>query len=193
MNLYIDFDNVIVNSSEIVMQLLNEKYKTNKKYSKLKKYDFSDLYPNISYWDIEKSFEDDEFFKRIKKYSFFDYVISVLDPEKDNLYIVTIGTEDNLVKKLKWSDTNIDYDFSFRGILNNGHNDKSSVDMSDGIMIDDNIECLRSCNAKIKILFDKEEKWEWSKADINDDVYIVHNWEEIYSIINFFKREGDIF
>ena len=68
MNLYVDFDNTIVNSSEVIVKMLNEQFGENKDYRKLRKYDFKDLFPNCSYWDIEKYFESDKMFEQLELY-----------------------------------------------------------------------------------------------------------------------------
>ena len=59
--------------------------------------------------------------------------------------------------------------------------------MSGGIMIDDNAEFLKETNAKYKILykcnrkFDEEQKW---------DGYVVHNWKELDALLkNIITKE----
>ena len=192
MKLFIDFDNTIANSSEVIVDMLNEHFDKNENFEKLRKYDFSDLFPECSYWDIEKFFNSDEMFERLK---IFPNMIETVDAFKDffdEISIVTIGTKDNLENKKRFLKEN-NLELTFYGIENNGRSDKSSVDMHNGVFIDDHIGCLHSSNAKIKILMKNVENGEWNKVEPNDDIYIVNNWYEVYSIFDFIKKNKELY
>lgn len=192
MKLFIDFDNTIANSSEVIVDMLNEHFGKNENFKKLRKYDFSDLFPECSYWDIEKFFNSDEMFERLK---IFPNMIETVDAFKDffdEISIVTIGTKDNLENKKRFLKEN-NLELTFYGIENNGRSDKSSVDMHNGVFIDDHIGCLHSSNAKIKILMKNVENGEWNKVEPNDDIYVVNNWYEVYSIFDFIKKNKELY
>lgn len=192
MKLFIDFDNTIANSSEVIVDMLNEHFDKNENFEKLRKYDFSDLFPECSYWDIEKFFNSDEMFERLK---IFPNMIETVDAFKDffdEISIVTIGTKDNLENKKRFLKEN-NLELTFYGIENNGRSDKSSVDMHNGVFINDHIGCLHSSNAKIKILMKNVENGEWNKVEPNDDIYVVNNWYEVYSIFDFIKKNKELY
>ncbi len=192
MKLFIDFDNTIANSSEVIVDMLNEHFGKNENFEKLRKYDFSDLFPECSYWDIEKFFNSDEMFERLK---IFPNMIETVDAFKDffdEISIVTIGTKDNLENKKRFLKEN-NLELTFYEIENNGRSDKSSVDMHNGVFIDDHIGCLHSSNAKIKILMKNVENGEWNKVEPNDDIYVVNNWYEVYSIFDFIKKNKELY
>lgn len=192
MKLFIDFDNTIANSSEVIVDMLNEHFDKNENFEKLRKYDFSDLFPECSYWDIEKFFNSDEMFERLK---IFPNMIETVDAFKDffdEISIVTIGTKDNLENKKRFLKEN-NLELTFYGIENNGRSDKSSVDMHNGVFIDDHIGCLHGSNAKIKILMKNVENGEWNKVEPNDDIYVVNNWYEVYSIFDFIKKNKELY
>lgn len=192
MKLFIDFDNTIANSSEVIVDMLNEHFDKNENFEKLRKYDFSDLFPECSYWNIEKFFNSDEMFERLK---IFPNMIETVDAFKDffdEISIVTIGTKDNLENKKRFLKEN-NLELTFYGIENNGRSDKSSVDMHNGVFIDDHIGCLHSSNAKIKILMKNVENGEWNKVEPNDDIYVVNNWYEVYSIFDFIKKNKELY
>lgn len=192
MKLFIDFDNTIANSSEVIVDMLNEHFGKNENFEKLRKYDFSDLFPECSYWDIEKFFNSDKMFERLK---IFPNMIETVDAFKDffdEISIVTIGTKDNLENKKRFLKEN-NLELTFYGIENNGRSDKSSVDMHNGVFIDDHIGCLHSSNAKIKILMKNVENGEWNKVEPNDDIYVVNNWYEVYSIFDFIKKNKELY
>lgn len=192
MKLFIDFDNTIANSSEVIVDMLNEHFGKNENFEKLRKYDFSNLFPECSYWDIEKFFNSDEMFERLK---ILPNMIETVDAFKDffdEISIVTIGTKDNLENKKRFLKEN-NLELTFYGIENNGRSDKSSVDMHNGVFIDDHIGCLHSSNAKIKILMKNVENGEWNKVEPNDDIYVVNNWYEVYSIFDFIKKNKELY
>ena len=190
MKLFIDY--TIANSSEVIVDMLNEHFDKNENFEKLRKYDFSDLFPECSYWDIEKFFNSDEMFEKLK---IFPNMIETVDAFKDffdEISIVTIGTKDNLENKKRFLKEN-NLELTFYGIENNGRSDKSSVDMHNGVFIDDHIGCLHSSNAKIKILMKNVENGEWNKVEPNDDIYVVNNWYEVYSIFDFIKKNKELY
>lgn len=192
MKLFIDFDNTIANSSEVIVDMLNEHFGKHENFEKLRKYDFSDLFPECSYWDIEKFFNSDEMFERLK---IFPNMIETVDAFRDffdEISIVTIGTKYNLENKKRFLKEN-NLELTFYGIENNGRSDKSSVDMRNGVFIDDHIGCLHSSNAKIKILMKNVENGEWNKVEPNDDIYVVNNWYEVYSIFDFIKKNKELY
>lgn len=192
MKLFIDFDNTIANSSEVIVDMLNEHFGKNENFEKLRKYDFSDLFPECSYWDIEKFFNSDEMFERLKIFPNMTETVDTFKDFFDEISIVTIGTKDNLENKKRFLKEN-NLELTFYGIENNGRSDKSSVDMHNGVFIDDHIGCLHSSNAKIKILMKNVENGEWNKVEPNDDIYVVNNWYEVYSIFDFIKKNKELY
>ena len=66
-------------------------------------------------------------------------------------------------------------------------------DRHNGVFIDDHIGCLHSSNAKIKILMKNVENGEWNKVEPNDDIYVVNNWYEVYSIFDFIKKNKELY
>ena len=193
MNLYIDFDNTIVNSSEVIVKMLNEKFGENKDWKKLRRYDFKDLFPSCSYWEIEKSFESDKMFEEIELFPEVYETLNSFKDKFDRMSVVTIGTDINLEKKRRFVKDRFSFDIELIGIKNDGRSNKGSVDMRNGVFIDDHIDCLHSSNAKVKILIKTSENSEWSKIEPNDDIYIVSNWYEIYSILDFITKNKEMY
>lgn len=189
LKLYLDFDNTIANTMKSMVCFLNDKFNTKQDYIKLTRYNFTNLFPKIRHKDLMEYFESQEIFNNLEYMpGFLDCIDTVLDY---CVTIVTSGTTKNLELKTKW----LHKDFSFPIIQIDTDKkkctDKSEVDMSDGIFIDDNIECLRSSNAKIKILIKNDMETDWNKTN-NDEVYIVNTWKEIKDILDFYLKVGMI-
>lgn len=193
MNLYIDFDNTIVNSSEVIVKMLNEKFGGNKDWKKLRRYDFKDLFSSCSYWEIERCFESDKMFEEVELLPEVYETLNSFKDKFDKMSVVTIGTDINLEKKRRFVKDRFPFDIELIGIKNDGRSNKGSVDMRDGVFIDDHIDCLHSSNAKVKILIKTSENSEWSKIEPNDDIYVVSNWYEIYSILDFITKNKEIY
>ena len=64
--------------------------------------------------------------------------------------------------------------------------------MSGGIFIDDNIDCLRSSNASIKILIKNGVDTKWNNVEPGDDVYIADDWGDIIRIVGFFINNKEM-
>ena len=89
-----------------------------------------------------------------------DNAKDVLSRLKENyeIIIVSIGIQPNLFGKEIWIKDNLPY-AKFIGINMEKYKDKLSVDMSDGILIDDEQRYLDNSNANIKICFGDVYEW----------------------------------
>lgn len=191
MKLYLDFDNTIVNTGETIVAMLNRQYGTNQKWSNIKRYDFKDLFPNLDKKELCEIFEGSRLYHNV---SFLPGARDVLKSVRTSfeIKIVTIGGEENKYYKSRWLALNLPVKYSLTVLNNEVDNfDKSSVDMSDGIFIDDSSECLRSSNAKVKILLTNGLETEWNRRE-NDNFYVVQDWYEIGDILKFYVEKGEI-
>ena len=190
LKLFLDFDETIVKTTKQFVELANKKFNTDKNWKNLKCWCFQDLYPNIRNQDIDEIFDSKELYNNIESH---ENCISTLNKIKDyvDINIATIGSDTNLFNKKEWLKNNFtDIDYNFLDVkVNfdrniNKHN-KSTIDMSGGIFIDDRIDNLRSSNATIKILYKSYNDYNWQKCEANEDIFIVNTWDEIYEILYF--------
>ena len=110
--------------------------------------------------------------------------------------VITKGTQLNIEKKKKYLDSVFGNNYKYYGMVlvkdefdNAVRNyDKTSVDMSGGIQIDDRADCLRDTNASVKILIQNGDRY-WNNptlcANAPNNLYIVHNWNEVVEILLF--------
>lgn len=191
---YLDFDNTLVDSNSAMVYLLNQEFGTKKEYKDLKKYDFKDLFPELTDEHCEELFGDWRLFSLLE---FFDNCFETLDyfKKRCNYSLVTYGNKYNLSAKKIWCERYLPFlkELHLLEYVPGDMNyDKSMIDMSDGIFIDDHIEYLRSSNAKVKILFRNNHDGDWNEINNLDDVYVVNSWKEIYHIIKFYVDNGGI-
>lgn len=189
-DLFLDFDDTICLTSKQFVKLANKKYKKEEDWNNINRWDFKDLYPEITNNDIDNIFSSEDFFVDLE---LCENCLDTINSIKNlvNIHIATIGTDKNLKNKIKWIKENLNIDFNFNGILDTGINDKSSIDMSGAIFIDDRTDNLRSSNANIKILYKNYHNYSWQQIEPNDNIYVVDSWEQIYSILDFISKNPE--
>lgn len=182
MNIYIDFDDTITNSIENVVRIVNKRYNYNARPEDIGMWDFSDVYPDIPLEDIISIFGEKEFFDtlRLKK----DVLTTLMRYSRyNNLYIVTKADSVAMAEKhnyIKEHITNIGIDLEC--IFIPLHKSKGIVDMSGGIIIDDNIKFLEETNAKYKILYKNTRKFDIIQEKEWNGV-IVSSWKELDTVL----------
>ena len=189
-DLFLDFDDTICLTSKQFVKLANKKYKKEEDWNNINRWDFKDLYPEITNNDIDNIFSSEDFFVDLE---LCENCLEVINSIKNivNIHIATIGTDKNLKNKMRWIKENLNTDFDFNGILDTGINDKSSIDMSGAIFIDDRTDNLRNSNANIKILYKNYHDYSWQQIEPNDNIYVVDSWEQIYSILDFISKNPE--
>lgn len=189
-DLFLDFDDTICLTSKQFVKLANKKYKKEEDWNNINRWDFKDLYPEITNNDINNIFSSEDFFVDLE---LCENCLDAINSIKNlvNIHIATIGTDKNLKNKMKWIKENLNIDFNFNGILDTGINDKSSIDMSGAIFVDDRADNLRSSNANIKILYKNYHNYSWQQIEPNDNIYVVDSWEQICSILDFISKNPE--
>ena len=189
-DLFIDFDDTIVNSTETIIKILNERNKTSKTMADLRGWNFEGI-AQCSRQEVLDFFSSQVFFDRLTFQPGFSEFLKNY-AHKFNLNVVSFGTKENLEKKREWLQKNLPKGTNYH-LLTFGSSecfDKSSIDMSKGIQIDDRIDCLKT-NAPIKILL-KEYELPWNQTDTTEDnLYITNSWKEINNILTFFCKNKE--
>ncbi len=175
--LFIDFDGTIANSNKAVCDLYNEEYSSKEDfvradYTKIKTWGFLDQCTLLKENEIIKYFSMKKLFNILELNDDVLEVLNVLKEDFD-IYIVTIGTQKNINLKTTYIEK---YLKGFKTIyIYNGDNcemNKSTINMNDGILIDDHISNLDSSSASMKFVFGLE-------TDYNKSDYIrMENWTE---------------
>lgn len=181
MKIFIDFDDTIAMSVENVLRIVNKRYNKNVSVEDIGKWDFSDVYPDIPLKDIVKVFGEEEFFKTLK---LKQNVLPVLRKytKYNDVIIVSKTDMTAMQRKNAWINEHIkSFGISLRFIGIMLKSSKGVLDMSGGIMIDDNATFLNETNAKYKILYKNNRKFdelqEW-------DGYTVSSWKELNTLLH---------
>lgn len=188
--LFVDADDTILQSSETIIDILNDKFNISprKTIENLRDWSYRSICDTASGEMIAKIFESDEFFERVKVNPDFN---KFYDRFKDRveIYIVTKGSYNNLSKKELFFKKEFP-DFHFIGCphyFEETNYSKKDVDMKGGIQIDDRVDAL-STNASCKILLknNREVKWNKYEGDLEGNVYIANVWKDIETYVDFF-------
>lgn len=185
--IYVDLDGVVFNTIETIVKMYNNDFRNYRKYTPVD-------WTNVNTWDFKEcacmSKRDmNNYFKSAR---FFDelelmpFAIDTLDKLSEDYHIkfVSLGSRPNLRGKdqfIKQTGS------QFSSILLNEkiYHDKSTVNMSNGIMIDDRADNLFTSNAIVKICFGEtypwNEDWEGLRA---------RNWYDVEYMIRKMEKRG---
>ena len=192
--LFLDLDNTIVDTIAAVVSLYNEDYVNHDGFvainpENVTSWEFTEC--NLAtYEEIDRYFGDKRFFQRVKLYPSAGQVLRSLSHRYD-ITIVSHGYASNLRLKEEWIKDNLFkeiFDSScnaeFIGVDWETHNDKSHVDMSNSIFVDDSIRNLETSSAKYKILYG--EYMDWNNTNI--EFIRCKNWLDLNNQICLIER-----
>lgn len=166
--LFLDFDGTIADSITAFCRLYSYLYADKIGFvlpetSKVNRWNFSDQCKLLKDSDVEKLFSNELFF------NFLEFMPNAKETilklaEKYDIYIVSIGTMQNIRWKANWLDINLPEVKNVILISNNNcEMNKSIVNMSSGILLDDNYDNLKTCNAIKRYTFGIIKSWNiWS-------------------------------
>lgn len=185
----IDFDNTAYNTTKAIAKLYHDDYCY---YSDYKRINWEDIhtwgFDELSLAGsrvIDMYFNQRRFFRIIEPMKNFQIVAWLL--RKD--YKITFcshGYSPNLLQKKEFIEKNYPND-GFIGVNLKQHKDKSSVDMSNCIFIDDTASNLKTSNAAIKILFGEDEEWNRDWTGIR-----CKTWSDVLLTIRDLEEKGEI-
>lgn len=181
-NLFIDYDGTIVNTIKAIVSMYDEDFKYYSNYKKvnweeIETWNFSELAAATPEY-INTYFNQQRFFDRVEFMPDAENILRKLS-KKYNIIIVSHGFPPNLKAKEIWVKEHMSY-AKFIGVNMKKYNDKSNVDMKNGVFIDDRQDNLETSNAKIKICFGKLYFW---NSKITPDIFNCFTWKEVEELL----------
>lgn len=182
MKIFCDTDGTIINSIKRITDLYTEDFHLYKEFIPIH-------WTEINTWEMSELslanrniildyFSDFRFFD--KKLEFMDNALEVLTElnKEHEIIICTLGTQQNLKYKQEWFEKHLPF-AKFIGIDLDKYEDKSHIDMSGSIYVDDLTKCLRTSNALYKLTFSGNE------YEFNTPSYypVVSNWTDVKRFI----------
>ena len=175
--LFIDADDTILKSSETTIDILNKKFNIipSKTFDDIHDWGYRSIYGQCTDEIINDVYDSDEFFEQV----------------------VTKGHEKNIKNKEKYFKKHLPrakvIGCKFKSCDDKKY-DKSHIDMSHGIQIDDRTDCLMGTNSDTKILFKNKAERYWNQINgTNEDIYIANEWKEIIDILEFAANNPNLF
>lgn len=180
-----------------MVELINKKYRIPNNLEprtreQCKDWEFKGIWRNLTKEQQMELFESSDFWDTVTiKKEFYDIAQSGILNEYDNIF-VTKGSVYNIFKKKEFLYEDVDIkdvfkNFGYIGIVDD--EDKASIDMTDGIQIDDNYSNLKNTKAKIKILLKNNVEStvnnSFGKIDTLDNLYNVNSLNEVLDILKF--------
>lgn len=192
LKLYLDCDDTITNSSEIVVKIICKRYGVDKTIKDLQDFGYRSIYKNITTKEIIDIYESNEFWEMVDLKSDFKKIMEQLKSLFD-INIVTCGTEINFAKKKDFIDRNFGVQMIGVSIYKEKKFDKSEVDMFGGIQVDDSYKCLQT-NASIRVLLKdfgvNNLHKEFTEAG-EDNMYVARDWNELFELLKFFNEHRE--
>lgn len=176
--IFLDFDGTIINSAKAFCSIYNDAYQFQPNFKsarwwEVNDYGFKDECPLLT--NIHDIFSSPLFFDRVEFMCANTKEIIEQLCDKYHVIICSIGTPENLSHKSLWLKDNLPCIKDYILIHNQGNKmDKSIINMSDGIIIDDVASNLETSNAKLKICFGEDYSWNESF-----DGKRVQNWTDL--------------
>ena len=195
--IYWDVDDVILNTTDVMVELINNKYRIPnnlepKTREQCKDWEFKGIWRPLTKEQQNELFESNEFWDMVAiKPEFYNIVKSGILDKYDNIF-VTKGSVYNLFRKKEFLYDEVDIkdvfkNFGYIGIASD--EDKSVIDMTDGIQIDDNYSNFKNTKAKIKILIKNHVEStinnSYGLIETPDNLYNVNTLNEVLDILRF--------
>lgn len=203
LTIYIDIDDVLLDSTHAVCQILNERYGTDKTQADIKDWRYRNINRNITAEEVEAVFDSDEFWNIVQLNSWFMHHLFYDDDrilEAFNWVLVTKGTQINLDKKYDFIMSEplfADNKDKFGYIGLDAHEGKEMVHMMNGIQIDDHYGNLKDTDADLKILLKNGRDTAYNTnphmTDNLENLYIANDMEDVVNILKFIAETGETF
>ena len=188
--LYIDMDGVAINTIEAIVRMYDDDFSTYSDYEKIpwteiNTWDFTELKCASSEY-INMYFNQKRFFDFVQPMDNFDEIVNRLK-DRFSIKLCSMGYTPNLRRKELYIQEH--YPFAeFIGVNFKSFPDKSHIDMSDGVIIDDSISNLQHSNAQLKILFG--EDYPWNKGWTGFRCY---NWYDVERSLKRWVKQENIY
>lgn len=184
---YIDLDNTVFDTLDTIIYFYNEEFKYHEGFKEIEHgdvqtYDCKEC-NLLTKEHLKEYFDRSDFYELTDINTIFWDVLALIVKKGWKPVFVTVGSIPNIAAKTAWFKDSINGDdhASFIGLAD--AKDKSSIDMSDGIMIDDHPDMLNSSNAAVKICFGEygwNKDWKGLRAK---------NWKDVDKILEDLANE----
>jgi len=185
MKIYMDVDGCLVKSKKQVTKYLNQRYNRNIKWKDIKDYNLQDHFPEVSLDEIEDIFADPNFYPDCE---FYKGAMNFIENSGHEIVFCTKGTPQNLYYKTLI----LNYYFPTIPIITLSNSlSKRTVDMSDGVLVDDYDVNINICNAKYKIVFAPEGETDYNTRITTNNVFYAQSFKHLTRLLKLYFQGGN--
>ena len=179
----VDIDNICVNTTESLVEYINERVPVNLKMSDITTYYIENALPDQYKWIVASGFRDRDMWKKVKLLQDCDVALNMLYDQGYEIYFVTSSLPENLRKKINHLSRNMQFfpnDYIFQNTIN--IQDKSLLNLD--IHIDDCLAHALNPNRKYaSIVLD----YPWNKTEGGIPCFArAYDWRGIYEAVHMF-------
>ena len=175
----VDIDNVVVNTTEAVLEYINERLPVKLKLSDITTYSIEATLPAQYQWIVEAAFRDKQMWKKVKIIDDAKKYLKKLYKDGHEIYFCTSSLPENLTKKIKHLVRNFDF-FDKNYIETHTINIHKKQLLNLDILIDDCFSNLCGSRTYYSLCY----SYPWNKTNVlPPDFSYVKNWDEIYQKI----------
>lgn len=186
MRIAFDVDNVLCNTTECVINYINERIPTvNLKMEDIKEYWMEKALPEEYRWIVPLAFEQSDMWKNVKLIDGAAEVIEKLYREGHSIYFVTATTAENFRKKLSFLQRSFPF-LSEHYIKWHSISIKEKQLLDLDVLVDDYQENLIGKRTYTSLCYDYP--WNREIKDNGDTFRRVYNWNQIYDVIQEIKQ-----
>ena len=188
MKIFVDFDDTLAKSSEVVVEYLNQRYGLNKTTKDIHDWCYRSVCKQMTSTLVEAIYSGDYFWNNIR---LFDKAVDILS--EHDVYLCTCGSDANLGRKSAFlKERRLPYKEAFVNTADGKTGkDKRMYDMAGAIQIDDRVDALLYTNAAVKILFKNGNDYTWQKLPKHTNILVVNTWDEIEEIVRWYSDNQD--
>ena len=180
MNIGVDIDNVLTNTTECVIDYINERIPNlNLKMEDIKDYWMESALPPEFQWIVETAFEDKRMWKNVKMIDGAAEVLEKLYKEGHAIYFATATTAENFRKKISFLSRNLSF-FPEGYVKQHAISIKKKQLLNVDVMIDDYLNNLTGERFYYSICM--SYPWNVSLTRFSNFAY-AENWNDIYEMI----------
>ena len=180
MNIGIDLDNIVVNTTESLIIYLNERIPTlNLKMEDLKEYYVENNIPKEYALVVKEAFENKNLWKKVKVIPEARIYIEKLHNDGHNLYFVTSSLPENLYKKINHLSRGLTFlpkNYIHQHTINIHKKQLLNLD----VHIDDCLDNLTGKRTYESICLN----YPWNDKELSEHIWRANSWKEIYDIVN---------
>lgn len=194
---YLDIDDVLLDSTNAVLKVLESRYGVKQEQVNVKDWRFRSVKRDLTGEEIEEIFASDEFWKNVE---LNNSLMSAFESglwDKYNWAFVTKGNEENLSKKYDYLCNqpffaeHENWTYYRLGL----HETKAKVHMMGGIQVDDLYGNLVNTDADMKILLKngRDTPFNTPKRDTDnfENLYMINDISELVDILNWCDSIGE--